>query len=181
MMMDLLQELQDYIVPIADPKMRAENPLWSTTALLIICLACHMIQLLGRVQEQLDFLLTRMWGSHQFHPYNTHCQALVKDQRSKLTSEDVAWYSEIILHAEPKGGEPSHPKVQQQSFSVRFFLKVLRLLHSSISQRKKTFLYQIYSCMLTVMIMLTTSHLPYYTFCCNICKVHDQFARLSGI
>jgi hypothetical protein len=26
MMMDLLQELQHYIVPIADPKMRAENP-----------------------------------------------------------------------------------------------------------------------------------------------------------
>jgi hypothetical protein len=25
-----------------------------------------------------------MWGSHQFHPYNTHCQELVEDQRSKL-------------------------------------------------------------------------------------------------
>jgi hypothetical protein len=28
--------------------------------------------------------------SHQFHPYNTHCQELIKDQRSKLTIEDVA-------------------------------------------------------------------------------------------
>jgi hypothetical protein len=27
MMMDMLQELQHYIVPIVDPKMRAENPL----------------------------------------------------------------------------------------------------------------------------------------------------------
>jgi hypothetical protein len=27
MIMDLLQELQHYIVPIADPKMIAENPL----------------------------------------------------------------------------------------------------------------------------------------------------------
>ncbi len=48
----LLQELQPYIVPIADAKMRAENPVSTTTALLlIICLPCHMTQLLGRVQE----------------------------------------------------------------------------------------------------------------------------------
>ncbi len=71
-----------------------------------------------------------MWGSHQFHPYNSHCQELVEDQRSKLTNEDAAWYSEIILHAEPKARDPSHPKVQQQSSSVRFFLWVLRLLYS---------------------------------------------------
>jgi hypothetical protein len=68
------------------------------------------------------FPLTHMWGSHQFHPYNTHCQELVEDQRSKLINEDAAWYSEIILHAEPKAEDPSHPKVQQPSSSVRFFL-----------------------------------------------------------
>jgi hypothetical protein len=69
-----------------------------------ICLACHMIQLLVWVKEQVDFLLTHMWGSHQFHPYNTHFQELVEDQRSKLTMR--------MLHAILRLSWMLNPKVE---------------------------------------------------------------------
>jgi len=78
--------------------------------------------------------------------------------------------------------------ITPQSATTKFFCQILFessscavLWRSSISQPNKTFLFLVCCCMLTLMIMLTTSHFPYYTFCCNICKVHDQFARLSGI